>query len=67
MFSLAQNDVDLRSNHAVSFRTQIKKSKPLASGAKGQFCKNTVYLERGMPCFAFVNTNAVLVRKIDEV
>ncbi len=32
--------------------------------SKGQFCKNTVYLERGMPYFAFVDTNAVLVRKI---
>ena len=29
--------------------------------------RNTVYLERGMPYFAFVDTNAVLVRKIDEV
>ena len=33
--------------------------------SKGQFCKNTVYLERDMPCFAFVSTKAVLVRKID--
>ena len=28
--------------------------------------KNTAYLERGMPYFAFVATNIVLVRKIDE-
>ena len=28
--------------------------------------QNTVYLERGMPYFAFVSTNAVLVRKIDK-
>ena len=28
--------------------------------------KNTVYLERGMPYFAFVSTNTVLVRKIDK-
>ena len=28
--------------------------------------RNTVYLERGMPYFAFVDTKAVLVRKIDE-
>ena len=28
--------------------------------------KNTVYLERGIPYFAFVDTNAVLVRQIDE-
>ena len=34
--------------------------------SKGQFCKNTVYLERGMPYFAFVDTNAVLVKKIDK-
>ena len=27
--------------------------------------KNTAYLERGVPYFAFVDTNAVLVRKID--
>jgi len=37
----------------------------LARRAKGQFCKNTVYLERGMPYFAFVDTNAVLAGKID--
>ena len=30
---------------------------------KGQFFKNTAYLERGMPYFAFVSTNAVLVKK----
>ena len=34
--------------------------------SKGQFFKNTVYLKRGMPYFAFVGTNAVLVRKIDK-
>ena len=28
--------------------------------------RNTVYLERGMPYFVFVFTNAVLVRKIDK-
>ena len=33
---------------------------------KGQFFKNTAYLERGMQYFAFVTTNAVLVRKIDK-
>ncbi len=32
---------------------------------KGQFFKNTVYLERSIPYFAFVSTNAVLVRKFD--
>ena len=31
--------------------------------SKGQFFSNTVYLERGMPYFAFVDTNAVLVKK----
>ena len=43
-----------------------KKELQLGSYPKGQFCKNTVYLERGMPYFAFVDTNAVLVRKIDK-
>ena len=33
---------------------------------KNKHKKNTVYLERGMPYFAFVDTNAVLVSKIDE-
>ena len=33
---------------------------------KGQFNKDTAYLEIGMPYLAFVYTNAVLVRKIDE-
>ena len=33
---------------------------------KGQFYANTACLKRGMPCFAFVTTNAVLVRKIDK-
>ena len=44
-------------------KAQNKKSFGLGSYPKGQFCKNTVYLERGMPYFAFVDTNAVLVRK----
>ena len=43
-----------------------RKQQALGSYPKGQFCKNTVYLERGMPYFAFVDTNAVLVRKIDR-
>ena len=43
-----------------------KKQNGLGLYPKGQFCKNTVYLERGMPYFAFVDTNAVLVRKIDK-
>ena len=42
-----------------------KKENKLECHSKGQFCKNTVYLERGMPYFVFVDTNAVLVRKID--
>ena len=41
----------------------IKNRKALGSYSKGQFFKNTVYLERGMPYFGFVSTNAVLVRK----
>ena len=40
-----------------------KKRSDLGAYPKGQFCKNTVYLERGVPYFAFVNTKAVLVRK----
>ena len=43
-----------------------KKSKPIGASPKGQFSKNTVYLERGIPYFAFVGTNAVLVRKNDK-
>ncbi len=39
---------------------------PIGLYTKGQFFKNTVYLERGIPYFAFVSTNAVLVRKIDK-
>ena len=48
------------------FILTIKKSRALGSYPKGQFCKNTVYLERGMPYFAFVSTNVVLVKKIDR-
>ena len=33
---------------------------------KGQFLKNTAYLERGMPYFAFLNSNAEFVKKIDS-
>ena len=33
--------------------SQKKKSKSLGSCPKGQFCKNTVYLERGMPYSCF--------------
>ena len=29
--------------------------------------EDTAYLERGMPYFAFMYTNAVLVRKIDKL
>ena len=44
-----------------------KKQTALERHSKGQFSKNTVYLERGMPYFVFVDTNAVLVRKIDKL
>ena len=44
----------------------IKSEGHLELYSKGQFSKNTVYLERGMPYFAFVSTNAVLVSKIDK-
>ena len=47
--------------------TYKKGQRQLERHSKGQFCKNTVYLERGMPYFAFVSTNAVLVSKIDKV
>ncbi len=40
-----------------------KRRATLERHTKGQFYKNTVYLKRGMPYFAFVSTNAVLVRK----
>ena len=43
-----------------------KKPPDIGLYPKGQFSKNTVYLERGMPYLAFVYTNAVLVRKIDK-
>ena len=43
-----------------------EKSDAIERYSKGQFFSNTVYLERGMPYFAFVDTNAVLVRKIDK-
>jgi hypothetical protein len=33
---------------------------------EGQFFVNTVYLERGIPYFAFVSENAMLVGKIDK-
>ena len=45
-----------------------KNNKAIELYSKGQFCKNTVYRERGMPYFfAFVTTNAVLVSKIDKL
>ena len=44
----------------------IKKRDTIGASPKGQFSKNTVYLERGIPYFAFVGTNAVLVRKNDK-
>jgi hypothetical protein len=33
---------------------------------EGQFFVNTVYLERGIPYFAFVSENGMLVGKIDK-
>ena len=41
----------------------MKKHEHLELFSKGQFYKNTVYLERGMPYFAFVDTKAVLVQE----
>ena len=40
-----------------------KRAAPFVTYPKGQFFKNTVYLERGMPYFVFVFTNALLVKK----
>ena len=45
-------------------REPTKKPEAIGASPKGQFSKNTVYLERGIPYFAFVGTNAVLVRKM---
>ena len=45
---------------------RCEKPATLDRHSKGQFSKNTVYLEKGMPYFVFVDTNAVLVRKIDR-
>ena len=44
----------------------IKSRAAQALGSKGQFYENTVYLKRGMPYFAVVDINAVLVSKIDK-
>ena len=49
-----------------SFPKKQKKDGELEQFSKEQFCKNTVYLERGMPYFAFMDTNAVFVKKIDK-
>ena len=47
-------------------RISLKKAHPIGSYSKGQFYKDTAHLEIGMPYLAFVYTNAVLVRKIDN-
>ena len=44
-------------------KTEQKRAESIELYSKGQFFSNTVYLERGMPYFAFVDTNAVLVKK----
>ena len=46
--------------------TKNKKLDAIELYSKGQFYENTAYLERDMPYFAFVSTNAVLVRKNDR-
>ena len=43
-----------------------RKRTAIGSYSKGQFYKDTAHLEIGMPYLAFVYTNAVLVRKIDN-
>ena len=45
----------------------MKKSARLERHSKGQFCKNTVYLERGIPYFAFVAQMQCLSRKTDRL
>ena len=44
-----------------------KNADSLERHSKGQFYKNTAYLFRDVPYFAFVDTNAVLIRKIDKL
>ena len=63
-FFLEKEEV-ISSNFFLVFEL-TKRNEDLESHSKGQFCKNTVYLERDMPYFAFVSTNAALVRKIDK-
>ena len=41
-----------------------KKATPLELYSKGQFSKNTVYLERGIPYFAFVGQMQCLSGKM---
>lgn len=43
-----------------------KHIKAIGSYSKGQFYKDTAHLEIGVPYLAFVYTNAVLVKKIDN-
>ena len=50
----------------MSFTLKRKILNAIGASPKGQFSKNTEYLERGIPYFAFVGTNAVLVRKNDK-
>ena len=45
---------------------KIQKNAPPKGRILKDSFQNTVYLERGMPYFAFVSTKAVLVSKIDK-
>ena len=70
-FIRACEDFTVRSTISLNIRVAIlfyehKNPLSLERHSKGQFYKNTAYLERGMPYFAFVSTNAVLVSKIDK-
>ena len=64
--SLYNRGLSRRSPPMHNLRRGEKTGAAIGLYPKGQFSKNTVYLERGMPYFAFVATNAVIVRKIDK-
>jgi len=63
-FEVRGNSEEVRSESYIgSDSSQVsppKNPRTIGASPKGQFSKNTVYLERGIPYFAFVGTNAVL-------
>ena len=64
LFSLLIGIAYIEPRHYGGVFVLQKKDEELELHSKGQVFKNTVYLERGVPYFAFVSTNAVLVREI---